>query len=287
MLLRRLTITLAAAIWLTVPSAARSQTINDFNAPIEKGSRLTFMNLVDGIFKGVRGDPTSGGLLTSSEKALRRIGEKERTVLPAGTRFASFEAIRVRGDGRRYLVLMIGAETDATEVPGGGASIAAVFPEGSAEPQDVIEVKLDVFCFFGEAPAPAIGPDDAFTVMNYHSNSNQAYLDTALYMIHGGRFQLIDSVFTLSVSGLCENSFQEVLTWRTEKDGVAPYPRIVAAVVLTHGPGENESPECLERGIKPRLEKFSETYRWDKSKNEYASGGKGFAALQRFNEKNL
>ena len=89
------------------------------------------------------------------------------------------------------------------------------------------------------------------------------------------------------MSGLCEQSFEEGLTWRTEQDGGAPYPKIVASVTLTHGPGKNESPKCLQRGVRPRQEKFTETYRWDKAKNGYTSGGKGFEALDRFNEKNM
>ncbi|MGD0783989.1 MAG: hypothetical protein ABSA30_14160, partial [Candidatus Aminicenantales bacterium] len=249
-------------------------------------SALTFKELVSHIFKDVREDGASGNLVTSSEKALRRIGTRERTVLPAETPLTDFDSIRVRGDGRRYLILMIGAETEATEVPGGGAAIVAVFPEGSAEPQDMAEVKADRLCFFGETRL-GLGPDDAFTIVNHHSNSNQAYLITELYRIQGGRFQLIDSVFTLSATGLCENSLQEVLTWQTEPDGASSHPKIVAAVSVRQGPGEDETPECLERGIKPRKLTFSETYRWDKAKNRYSRGGNGFEALDRLNEKNL
>jgi len=281
------TASMAAAIFLAVPSVSRAQAITDLNAPVEKGSSLTFIKLVSKIFKGVRDDRALGNLVTSSDKVFRRIGAKERTVLPAETPLTSFHAIRVRGDGRRYLILMIGAETGATDVPGGGASVVAVFSEGSEEPRDVAEVKTDAFCFFGEAPPLAVGPDDVFTVVNHHFNSNQAYLDTALYRIQGGRLQLIDSIFTLTVGGICEKSFEEILTWRTEQDGGAPYPKIVASVALTRGPGKNESSECLQRGLKPRREKFSETYRWNKAGNHYISGGQGFEALERFNEKNI
>ncbi len=102
-----------------------------------------------------------------------------------------------------------------------------------------------------------------------------------------GRLRAIDSVLTLSVGGLCEKSFQEALSWRTEKDGDSPYPRIIAAVTLTRGPGENESPECLERKIKPRRETFTETYRWDKAKRDFISDGRSFKGLDRFNRDNF
>ena len=106
--------------------------------------------------------------------------------------------------------MLCSAETDDDAVPGGGAAVLAVFPEGSSEPQDVAEVKSDVLCFLGEQPLLAIGPDDSFTVVNHHFNSNQSYLDTARYHVHGGRLRLVDAVFTLSVQGVCDQSFREV-----------------------------------------------------------------------------
>jgi hypothetical protein len=144
-----------------------------------------------------------------------------------------------------------------------------------------------MLCFFEENPLLSLGSDDAFLVVNHHFNSNQSYVDTSLFRVQDGRLRAIDSVLTLSVSGLCEKSFQETLAWRTEKDGDSLYPRIVATVTLTHGPGENESPECLERKIKPRRETFTETYRWDKAKRGFISDGRGFKGLDRFNRDNF
>jgi len=284
---------LAAGIGLTassLPAAAstsRIQDIKHLDDPIEKGSPLSYRKLIGGVFKDTREDPATGNLVTTAERVLRRIGTRERTVLTAGTPLPFFESIRVRADGQRYVILMIEAESDATDVPGGGAAVVASFPEGASEPQDVAEVKADRDCYFGGPPFLPLGPDDGFTIVNHHQNSSQTYLITGLFRIQGGRFQRIDEIFTLSAIGLCENSLQEILTWRTAADGSSPYPRILAAVYVTEGPGEDEDPECRERGIKPRKTVFAETYRWDKARNRYAAIGKGFEALVRLNEKHL
>ena len=271
---------------LAAPGAARAETV-DLGDPVEKGSSITYGKLVTSIFKGAHEGKDSSKIVTGAEKVFRQIGTKERTVLPAGTPLTSFDAIRVRGDGRRYLVLLCTAETNATEVPGGGAEVLAVFPQGSAEPQDVADVKGDTFCSFGEKAELSLGPDDAFTIVNSHSNSNQAYLDTALFHVHQGRLRRIDSVFTLSVRGLCEKSFEESLAWRTEPDAACPYPKIVATVTLVHGPSKDEEAECPKRKSKARTETYSESYHWDKGQERYVSAGKGFEALERFNQANM
>ena len=284
---------LAAAILLgpislpARPAPGRGQGLPRLDDSVAKDSPLTYRKLIGAVFKDTREDPATGNLVTTAERVLRRIGTRERTILPAGTPLPFFAAIRVRADGRRYEILMIEAESDATEVPGGGAAAVASFPEGASEPQDVAEVKADRDCFFGGPPFLPLGPDDGFTIVNHHQNSSQTYLITGLFRIQGGRFQRIDEIFTLSAIGLCENSLQEILTWRTAADGSSPYPRILAAVYVTEGPGEDEDPECRERGIKPRKTVFAETYRWDKARNRYAAIGKGFEALVRLNEKHM
>jgi hypothetical protein len=269
---------------LLLPLFSGAQIIWDLSAAVDPGGRLTYRSLVAGVFPGLREDSKSGNLIMTSEAEFRRMGETERTVLPVGTRLASFSAVRVRGDGARYVVLMCEAETGATEVPGGGAAILAAFPEGQAQPLDTVDVKTDVLCFFGEEPPLSLGSEDAFSVVNHHFNSSQGYVDTLLAHVRGGRFQAIGSVFTLNVGGLCENSFREVLTWRAEKDAAAGPFKVVATVRLTRGPGEKDSPECLERKLKVRVDVFSETYRWDKGRQAYAAVGRGFQALDRFNQ---
>jgi hypothetical protein len=221
---------------------------------------------------------------TASKKVLRREGEKERTVVPAGTPFSSFQTLWVRGDNQRYLLLFWSAEGEFSDVPGGGASILAVFPEGSFDPTDVADLKTDMFCSFAEEPILSLGPDDAFRVDNTHGNSNQAYLDSALFHIRGGRICLIDSVLTLSVRGLCIDSFREELAWSAEEDPGRPCAKVIATVALTRGPDEEEEVECDLPEGSTRTKVFKEITRWDSNRKRYGPPDGRLGELDAFNQ---
>lgn len=281
----------ALALALLAPTCAargevHPETIKELSAPVQAGSKITYMKLVNAVFRGASGDAQGDGLLTASEKVLRRIGEKERTVLPEGTRLTGFEILRVRGDGKRYLVLAITVETDETDVIGGGAFVLADFPEGSAEPQDVAEVKGDRFCGLAR-DGIVLGPDDGFFVENYHSNSNQGYLITDLFHIHEGRLRRVDSLFTLSLNGMCRDSFEEVQSWKTEDDPPSPYPKVVVTVTLQMGPRVQERSDCpkTKKPAKPQV--FTDTCRWDKAKGRYVSGEGNIDKLDDFNKNHV
>jgi len=277
---------LVVSLLATAP-AARGQLVtglaSGLDEPPDAGSKLTVRALVAKLFKGVRDDEAAGGLVTSSEVVLRQIGVKDRTVVPAGSRISSVETLGVRGDGKRYVVLLISVESDEIYVPGGGAAVLAVFLEGSGEPQDVAEVKADVFCSLGEPSTLALGPDDGFLVTNSHSNSSQGYLITALYQVRGGRIRLIDSIFTLRSRGSCAYSFEQQLTWTTETVKGSLFPKIVATVTMTPPVGEGEELDCAE-GEKPvKREVFSGDWRFDKEKGRYVPAGGNLDRLQKFN----
>jgi len=276
---------------LSLAPAARGQLVtglaSGLDEPVSAGSKLTVRALVAKLFKGVNDDEAAEGLLTASEVVLRQIGVKDRTVVPAGSKISSVETLGVRGDGKRYVVLLVIVESEETFVPGGGAAVLAAFPEGSGEPQDVAEVKADVFCSLGEPATLALGPDDGFLVTNSHSNSSQGYLITGLYQIRGGRIRLIDSVFTLRSRGSCAYSFEQQLTWTTEAVKGSAYPKIVATVTMTPIVEEGEEPDCPE-GEKPvKREVFSGSWRFDKEKNRYVPADGNLDRLQKLNMESI
>ncbi|MHC1726216.1 MAG: hypothetical protein AB9866_09450 [Syntrophobacteraceae bacterium] len=284
---RLLVLLLLAAFVPTAHTGAWADTPRGSDAVAEKEAGPDFEKLLDSVFKGIHEDPETNDLVTVAEKVLRRPGTKERTVLPESTRLNSIEAIRVRADGRQYTVLFCSAETAETEVPGGGAAILAVFPEGGAEALDVAEVKTDRFCGIDASRLLSLGPDDAFTITNSHHNSSQGYLNTTLFHIHGGRLQRVAEVSTLRLNGPCEKSFDETPAWRTEKDPAAPWPKVIATVTLTMGIGKDDGGDCPKSRQGFRKQVFSQTYRWNKAKDFYVSEGKGFDALDRFNAKHF
>jgi hypothetical protein len=273
----------AALAAVTFPAQAQSaESSESFSAPVAKGSPITYEKLLQSVFKGAREKENSDTLVTASEKVLRRVGTKERTALPAGTPLTSLNVLHVRGDGKRYLILLCEAESDATEVVGGGAAILAVFPEGSTEAQDVADVKEDRWCYFPDGPLLALGPDDAFTVLNTHSNSDQTYWIRSIFHVRERRLRLIDSCLTLDVRGTCQESFQEALAVRAEPDPGSPYPKVVATITLTKGPREEEAADCPKPKAKAVPKVYTEICRWDKAAGRYVSD-KGFEAIDKFN----
>lgn len=257
---------------------ARVEKVHDLNAQVQAGSKITYLKLVDAVFKGVKATE-SGDLVTAGEKVLRQIGTKDRTVLPAGARLTDIRVMHLRGDGKRYVLLAIKAEADAGW---GEAFVLADFPEGSADPQDMADVQGDMFSSLYEA-GDLLGPDDGFYIGNTHSNTGQSYDITDLFHIHGGRLRRIDSIMTLTNRGPCED-FEESLAWKKEADSESPYPKLVATVTLIKKPSENPwGDDCPKR--KPTTEVYSETYRWDKAADRYASVDKGLEPLDKFNEK--
>jgi hypothetical protein len=261
--------------------------IDDLDKPVTGAPGLTYRALVSKIFGGVHDDATSGHPVIDEEKVLRRIGVKDRTELPEGSPLVSFETLRVRGDGKRYLVMLIEAESEEIPIPGGGAAVLAIFSEGSGEPLDVADVKEDVFCGFDDQPKLAIGADDGFVITNSHSNSGQGYLITALMYVHGGRLRIVDSLFTLTVRGYCADSFEEPLTWHTEKDPASPHPKIIATVTLVPSTDDSDQSDCEERKPPLRRQVFTETYRFDRTKDRYVDSGGNLERIDHFNEKNL
>ena len=170
------------AHFVAARAQARAETVADVNAPVQAGSKITYRKLLDAVFNGVKTNE-SGELVTADEKVLRQVGSKERTVLPAGALLTDIKVMRLRGDGKRYVLLAITIEDHSGDNGWGGAFVLADFPEGSAEPQDAADVQGDRFCSLDEKGI-LLGPDDGFFIENTHSNSGQGYNITDLFQRH-------------------------------------------------------------------------------------------------------
>lgn len=258
-----------------------------FSSLLQAAENLSVIskNRLKAVFKGAVVEPKSGDILTVSEQAIPNIDSKEVTELPAQSRFTEFDARLVRSDGKQYLVTLWNAETDATEVPGGGAAILAVFPVHSDKALDVVSVKADRFTFFGEQMPPRLGNHETFIIGNSHHNSSQGYLISSLFHIHRGKLQQIDAVFTLSAHGLCE-SFSEVLSWKSLKHRGSVYPPFIATVNLVAKSENSDDESCAkQKPVHSRV--FTKTYRWNKRQQRYEGDNKEFDMLEKFNEKNL
>lgn len=277
--------TLAALACVIAAAPLAARTIDDLDAQVAAGSKLTWRTLVANALRGFDENVATGARTTKKELVLRRIGETERTVIPAGSPLSSVEAVDVRGDGARWVVLLIGLERDDGDIPGGGAAVLAAFPAGKTEPQDVADVKEDIFCSFSEPATIALGPDDAFLVGSSHHNSSQGYLITTLYQVQDARLRRVDSIFTLRLRDGCGGGFEQELSWTTAKEK-GEHPALVATVTVSpivdgQGEGCDEARPAIER------RSFTAVYRWDESTRRYGRSGGDIDELDRFNEDGL
>lgn len=227
-------------------------------------------------------------LILAQDKTLRLPGtSKRRAELPQGTVLvAPWFPLSVRSQGKRYTVLLWeGIRPENSQDGGFGNEVAviAVFADGSIEPTDVAEVKLDHSTSLGGVIS--LGDEDAFTLSSTHSNSAQGYALTDLFHLRDARLRRItSSVFTLSNNYGCSKSFVEKLSWRSEPDG-ANLPRVIARVNLIHAPKEFTA-DCSDKPV-PRTESFENSYRWDIGKNLYRDAGGNLDRLYKWNERNL
>lgn len=283
---RRFIVVLAlACLLLAVPREVAARPVEDLDAPVAAGSKITWRALVAKALRGLDEDAATGARTTKKELVLRRIGETERTVVPAGSPVASVEAIDVRGDGARWVVLLVGVESADGDIPGGGAAVLAAFPAGRTEPQDVADVKEDIFASFAEPETIALGPDDAFLVRSSHHNSSQGYAITALHQIEGGRLRRVDSIFTLRSRDACGGGFEQTLGWAVKKER-GEHPALVATVTLA--PIERDAAaECEEGAVAVERRSFMAVYRYDAATKRYARSGGDIDELEQFNEDNL
>lgn len=273
-------LTVLAFLPLLAVGPARAAPVEDLDTAVAPGSDLTYARLGQAVFRGVARDEAGGGWAITADKVLRQPATRERVTLPAGAKVGSVESFRVRGGGRVFLVT-VWTVAAQIEYPGDRATVLAVFPDGQGEPTDVASVQTDVFCSVQTKELFDLGPDQGFAIYNRHSNSNQSYMDSGLFHIVDGRLRRIASVFTLDVRMDCGSTFFEVLRFGVSPRPGSDRPDVTATVALSPRadcPGGKTS-------VRPRT--FRETYRFDPAHKGYLPLGKGFAALDAWNEKNL
>ncbi|MDR2881560.1 MAG: hypothetical protein LBV29_06635 [Azoarcus sp.] len=263
-----------------MPAVAGPNRTDGWETPIGKHSAW---EAAQRLFAGATGGDSWNGTL-QHDKTLRRPGtSKTRSALPKGTTLSAPESLTLQSEGRSYTLLMwTGAlPDDAADTSAGFAgqfTVLAVFPAGSNDATDVVEVKTDRETWL--EPGPLLGKENSFRLMNAHHNSSQGYLITDLFHLRGGRMRRIASVFTLNNRAGCEDTFEEKLQWRIKSAGINP-PRIMAAVDLVHTLPEDD--DCEQTSKKP-VQRFQDSYRWNPNRRSYVREAGNLNALDKWNE---
>ena len=169
------------------------------------GIESTALEAAMRIFPGANLNRNDNLVLTRDKMLRMPSTSKQRAALPKGTKLTEpWIPLTVRSEGKIYKILLLeGLRPEITEEGGwnDGVAVLAVFPQGSIEPTDVVEVKQDQATSLGEIVS--IGREDAFVVRNTHSNSEQSYALTDLFHLRDGRLRRIaGSIFTLTSAWL-------------------------------------------------------------------------------------
>ena len=262
---------MAVLVLCTVVSAAPPATPTGWSTPLGPGKTA-----IDGARRIFPGGTLDGDTFELTEdKILRMPGtSKDRADLPAGTTLQAPDSVTIRAQGRRYTLLMWDGERPTSSENGGfGDSIAvlAVFPEGSAEPTDVAEVRQDRETYLIAGGTPTLGPDDTFTVVNTHLNAGEEFVITSLFHLRDRRLRRIAEVFTESAMG-CTGSVVETPSWKIGAVKGGEYPELISVVDVVKNPAAYTK-DCEAPRPKERRLHYEDRYRWDALKKQYVLVG--------------
>jgi hypothetical protein len=251
-----------AAFWLGLAAASAAEVA--FPAPVDAvpgTNGVTYLDLLreivpdlaeaDGVYRGKTVMP------------LRHVAGPDRQAEPPQEpTVADFSVLPLAGSGRILLLVDLGMAKDAAE----GYAVLALFdPAGKPRLVDAADVAFDRTTWFLEPVM--LGLDDgrlAVLTMSMHSNSDQAYVTTAIVLV-GDRLELIDSVFTFD-EAVCAYERTQRLAIETRPDGAGP-AAIAATVVDTTTP---TGADCGEDAVpQPASATVAVTWRWDEAAKRY------------------
>jgi hypothetical protein len=180
--------------------------------------------------------------------------------------------------GTRHLLLI-----DLGEADGDAANytVLALF-DTSRRPRllDALSVGFDRSNFFlGPAVRP-LGAGQLITTASEHFNSSQTYRFTVLVLLHDGRLEPVDSIFTFGDTH-CSFKRPQQLTIATDRSKTA-FADVVATVtehvIPTLDCGSEKPPEAASRAV-------TVVYRWDEAQAKYVPDSDAFDKLAADNSK--
>lgn len=250
-----------AAFWLGLAAASAAEVA--FPAPgdtVPGAQAVTYLDLLreiapdlaeaDGVYRGKTVVP------------LRHVAGPERQAEPPQEpTIADFSVLPLAG-GRILLLVDLGMAEDAAE----GYAVLALFdPAGKPRLVDAADVAFDRTTWFLEPVMLDLGDGRlAVLTMSMHSNSNQAYVTSAIVLV-GDRLELVDSVFTFDETACAYERTQRLaVEMRPEGSGPAA---IAATVVDTTTP---TGADCGEDSVPPAASAtVAVTWRWDEAAKRY------------------
>lgn len=273
--LSRVALLALALFWMTAGRAfAEPVSFPGLTEPVAGRKDVTFADLVRLV---------APGAVESGEGTIdvRHIaGDAWSDPGPEAMRLVKLAAVPARSGGRDRTVLLLdfGPAQDSAS----GFVVLALF-DVTGEPRllDAADIAFDRWTAFAEPVRLPVGEgDDLLVTRSTHFNSSQGYATTALILLRGDRFALVDTISTFD-DRAC--TFE-----RTQRLGIrqgtgTPFADIRATVserttVSAGQCGEATVPEPGTRDI-------AVTYRWDAAGERYSADSDAFDVLARENER--
>lgn len=273
--LSRVALLALALFWMTAGRAfAEPVSFPGLTEPVAGRKDVTFADLVRLV---------APGAVESGEGTIdvRHIGgDAWSDPGPEAMRLLKLAAVQARSGGRDRTVLLLdfGPAQDSAS----GFVVLALFDiTGKPRLLDAADIAFDRWTAFAEPVRLPVGEgDDLLVTRSTHFNSSQGYATTALILLRGDRFALVDTISTFD-DRAC--AFE-----RTQRLGIrqgtgTPFADIRATVnerttVSAGQCGEATVPEPGTRNI-------AVTYRWDAAGERYSADSDAFDVLARENER--
>lgn len=261
-----------------IPRAQGQKTV-DLSSPVQKGSRVTYLDLLVKLMPDAKADATANSTIP-----LRSLSEQSRNEPIAGPIKFDMEPYWFNSDGKQLLMLRLDltAEDANRGTPyEGEAIVLAVFKLVPAPALlDALEIKTDRFTSFWEdRPLFRLDPrNDAFIVSSTHWNAGESFTSLDMLFVDEGRIKSIASQFIFETQG-CRTTFTEKPSFRAIASG-KKYPDVQVLVKVTKEPDE----ASCSRRTSGYTRQYQGVYRWNAVRRRYEGGSRQLQALVRFNK---
>ncbi len=273
--LSRVALLALALFWMTAGLAfAEPMSFPDLTEPVAGRQDVTFADLVRLVAPeaGANGEGTID---------VRHIGgDAWSDPGPEAMRLLKLAAVPARSGGRDRTVLLL--DFGPAQDNASGFVVLALFDvTGKPRLLDAADIAFDRWTAFAEPARLPVGEgDDLLVTRSTHFNSSQGYATTALILLRGDRFALVDTISTFD-DRAC--AFE-----RTQRLGIrqgtgTPFADIRATVSerTTVSAGQ-----CGEAAVpEPGTRNIAVTYRWDAADESYSADSDAFDVLARENER--
>lgn len=282
-------------VWLLLAGEALAASpllkIEDLKQPVATGSAVTYADLLKLVFPAA----AQGQAEAPQTPPVRNLGGYFKTQpLTAKQGFGAVEALSLKSQGRRLLLLLVPAVGEKVEAEG-----------------DAGEQQFDLLALFQTDPAPKLldlvdigqvmtmGMTDGFWTKNprlnltpatqvcmiyqEHFNSSQGYLQIHLLWVRNQRLETLLSVSPFGMRGLCENFATQTVFW-TEPDQGREYPKVVARLTVKMEPSP-QIEDCDKQRQPGFTRSYRGTWRWEPGKQKYQQVAGNLEQLYKWYEK--